>query len=119
MKTVAKVATTEKNTSLMIEHWKFPLGSDRIQRENRMSVGCPVQDTAVIDPVIAVQGDKVVTIFGNSLKGIHPIMRACALMTIWPLLDTEIPRGPGKTSSGHHRSVGVKGGFVFLIMKGG
>ena len=91
MESVAEVASAEEEASRVIELRKFPLSAYGLEREDGMLVGRPVKNARVRDPVIAVQGDEVIPLLGDALQGIHPIMGGCALMSIWPLLDTEIP----------------------------
>ena len=94
MKTVTKVAPAEEKSSSMIEAGEFTLCPDGIEGEDRMIIACAVEDALRINDRSAVERDEVVTLSGDSLKGIHPVMRGGLTMGMEAVFDPEIPRGP-------------------------
>jgi len=117
MKTVTEVAPAEEKSSSMIEAGEFALGPDRIEGEDRMIVACAVEDALRINDRSAVERDEVVTLFGDSLEGIHPVVRGGLSMGMEALFDPEIPRGPRKPSLRHDGGIGMEVGLVALVVK--
>ena len=119
MESVSEVATAEESPASVVQRGELPLGADRRESEDGMIIGCGVEDALRINQVGAVERDEVVALFGNALERIHPIVRGGSLVAAGRLIDPEVPGGPGKPSSGHHRGIGVQEGFVALVAEWG
>ena len=94
-----------------------------------MIVGGGIENALRIDQVGAVEGDEVVSLLGDTLQGVHPVMGGGTtvivpipggtLMAAGRMIDTEVPRGPGKALARHHRGVGMEERLVALVAEGG
>ena len=102
-----------------VQAGEFSLSLDGRKVEKRVLVSNAAQHFGWINAVVAIERDKVVFLFRDTLEAVHPVVGGGQDCAVRAGIEPVIPRRPAARGAGHQGGIGVQRGGVGLVGKFG